>query len=545
MRSRLVRQARLLLVAATCTAGMTAIVPAAPVAAAGITVTTAADADVADSACSLREAITAANTDLDYHGCTAGFGADVISFHIPALELPCLGSACTLVLGSPLPPIAAGSVVTIDGSAQPITLSGNHAVRMMSVVAGGTLTVRRLTFINGRAGNGGAITSLGTVTVADSIFAFNDSPASSGALYSDFGGHLTIQGSTFYANSSGSAGGAVGSYDNTTLSVTNSTFVANAAAGLWGGGAIYARSIGTTATVTGSTFVGNSAGGNGGALGNGGNGEIGATMTVKNSLFANNLAAGTPANCHNEGGTLVDGGYNLEDANTCGFTGTSVVNTNPKLKLPLAANGGPTWTVALESNSPAIDRIPKGTNGCGTTLSADQRGIARPKGLRCDVGAFEYVRVELAKNGGLNSYTGAAKVPVAWLAHLFASTDGKSTAVRKEGAAAVRIAGAAGKTKTLIQNIVLTGAIGDRIAFSYWARGASIPTAGVCSGKVILYNGPLQVASRSIACTNGTHGFAKKSVSFTAPSPYTSASILLTYAKSKGTVWLDLISLTR
>jgi uncharacterized repeat protein (TIGR01451 family) len=51
---------------------------------------------------------------------------------------------------------------------------------------------------------------------------------------------------------------------------------------------------------------------------------------------------------------------------------------------PLADNGGPTDTMALPPNSPAIDA---GTSvGCPPT---DQRGIARSQGTACDIGAFE------------------------------------------------------------------------------------------------------------------------------------------------------------
>jgi hypothetical protein len=41
------------------------------------------------------------------------------------------------------------------------------------------------------------------------------------------------------------------------------------------------------------------------------------------------------------------------------------------------------------SGSPAIDQIPAGENGCGDTIVADQRGVARPQGSACDIGAYE------------------------------------------------------------------------------------------------------------------------------------------------------------
>jgi hypothetical protein len=57
----------------------------------------------------------------------------------------------------------------------------------------------------------------------------------------------------------------------------------------------------------------------------------------------------------------------------------------------LADHGGPTLTHALIPGSPAIDAIPSGTHGCGTTNYGDQRGTARPQpaGGPCDIGAYE------------------------------------------------------------------------------------------------------------------------------------------------------------
>jgi hypothetical protein len=49
-------------------------------------------------------------------------------------------------------------------------------------------------------------------------------------------------------------------------------------------------------------------------------------------------------------------------------------------------NGGPTQTIALLASSPAINHIP--TSACAVTT--DQRGITRPQGPACDIGAFEF-----------------------------------------------------------------------------------------------------------------------------------------------------------
>jgi hypothetical protein len=61
-------------------------------------------------------------------------------------------------------------------------------------------------------------------------------------------------------------------------------------------------------------------------------------------------------------------------------------NVDPRLAA-LADNGGPTQTQALEAGSPAIDAVPASSAGCAAT---DQRGVSRPQGGGCDIGAYEH-----------------------------------------------------------------------------------------------------------------------------------------------------------
>jgi hypothetical protein len=49
----------------------------------------------------------------------------------------------------------------------------------------------------------------------------------------------------------------------------------------------------------------------------------------------------------------------------------------------------PPKTIALLAGSPAINAIPEGENGCATEITTDQRGVSRPQGSGCDIGAFE------------------------------------------------------------------------------------------------------------------------------------------------------------
>jgi hypothetical protein len=55
---------------------------------------------------------------------------------------------------------------------------------------------------------------------------------------------------------------------------------------------------------------------------------------------------------------------------------------------PLQNNGGPTLTHALLAGSPAIDAVPLAD--C-SGVTDDQRGVLRPQGPACDIGAFELV----------------------------------------------------------------------------------------------------------------------------------------------------------
>jgi hypothetical protein len=91
---------------------------------------------------------------------------------------------------------------------------------------------------------------------------------------------------------------------------------------------------------------------------------------------------------------ITDLGYNISDDDSCGFSATSSLNsTDPQLGA-LINNGGPTFTVALLSGSPAIDAIPLDSclDQMGNQLTTDQRGFPRPDAVEgvCDIGAYEF-----------------------------------------------------------------------------------------------------------------------------------------------------------
>jgi hypothetical protein len=283
------------------------------------------------------------------------------------------------------------------------TISGNTAADIGGgITNGGTLTVTNSTINGNRSGGGGGIQNSGAATVTSSTISGNTAADSGGDIWHSGTGTLTVTNSTITGNTAADSGlgGVAGGIWNSgtgTLSVTSSTISGNSASA---GGGIYNSNTGTL-TVTNSTISSNSAPYGGGGFNQG-------TLTVTNSTISGNSATwsggiynhnvGTLTitssiingidNCTDSGGSVTDGGYNISSDDTCGFSGTSMSSINPLLG-PLADNGGPTLTHAPGYFSLAIDAIPLGSNGCGALITTDQRGVSRPQGTACDIGAVE------------------------------------------------------------------------------------------------------------------------------------------------------------
>jgi hypothetical protein len=112
--------------------------------------------------------------------------------------------------------------------------------------------------------------------------------------------------------------------------------------------------------------------------------QDGRLLTVHDSIVAGNAGPAGVSNCSSR---VTSRGYNLEDAADCDFTATGDLR-NAKARLgALSDNGGPTQTMAVGAGSPAIAT---GDPAC-LAPTVDQRGVSRPQGARCDIGAFEAV----------------------------------------------------------------------------------------------------------------------------------------------------------
>ena len=113
--------------------------------------------------------------------------------------------------------------------------------------------------------------------------------------------------------------------------------------------------------------------------------------TERSILRETIVGSSTPRDCSRG---VTDDGYNLADDGSCNFSSANHSLSNTPAKLgPLQNNGGPTETQAPRLGSPVLNRIPLGTMANGVTLcpGTDQRGVSRPQGSKCDVGAVELV----------------------------------------------------------------------------------------------------------------------------------------------------------
>ena len=293
--------------------------------------------------------------------------------------------------------------VTITGQgARSTTIDGNDDGGI--IYTGHPLVVTGVTFENGKAsGPGGAISSDSTLTLTDD--AFIDNTADEGGAISDYGSGgvdepVTIDRVLFEGNSVSGAGGALDTYATGTVRISDSTFAANTASADGGGFAVENSTPDTTVALLNDTMVGNSAPAGQGALWRTSSSQ---TTTYQNSVFVGNGAAGTDNMCDEGGGaTNTSLGHNVLDVSDsdCGLTATgdhtNVTTTN---LTPLANHGGPTNTYMPGPGSSLI-----GAGSASGCPPFDQRGLSRPVGSACDVGAVEVV-APLATSGAATAVT--------------------------------------------------------------------------------------------------------------------------------------------
>jgi CSLREA domain-containing protein len=266
------------------------------------------------------------------------------------------------------------------------------------VSIGAAVTLSRTTVMSNTAGNGGGLYSQTGATILESTVAGNHATDAGGGIRVT-GGTLTLERSTVSSNTVGGADWGGGGIDasglSTRLVLTNTTLSGNRAE--HHGGGLYLQS--GVANLYHVTLTLNTAGAGNSGAGDGGGvwvAPANATLNLENTLLARNQDLGLTDVHPDCSGTLASQGFNLigEDSG-CAVTavlgdrvGTGAAPLNPRLG-PLAGNGGPTQTHGLREGSPALE----GANPA-TCAATDQRGVTRPAGAGCDIGAYEGVLPE-------------------------------------------------------------------------------------------------------------------------------------------------------
>jgi predicted outer membrane repeat protein len=262
---------------------------------------------------------------------------------------------------------------------QHVTFSGNHAAdggALFNSSEGGTTetTIRYAFFSFNSATNGGAIFTNGSYTVSTSVqieyslFEQNTASSEGGAIYnSGYNGNCFtgINSVTFYQNTATQYGGAI--FNDGQMGglcspgITSSTFSGNSAN--YGGGIYNVGTDGTSATSLRSILM------------------WGDTAAIGGPEIANFNAYPGIAYSDIQGSGGSGAGWDSSLGADIGFN----IDSNPLLS-GLADNGGETETMALLWGSPAID-----TGEDGSCVTNDQRGVYRPQGNHCDMGALERV----------------------------------------------------------------------------------------------------------------------------------------------------------
>jgi hypothetical protein len=350
----------------------------------------------------------------------------------------------TLQPGDPVDAFGGGISNIGDGSVTitSTVISGNRVISSQGHTAGGggisnngkgLITVEKCSIFNNavignqQASGGGIYTqNNGTVTLNKSIVSGNTVTSSSGN--SEGGGiygsgnspkqavTIALTDSTVFGNkatsSSGSSSGggiyssALSNDQSTThtnvstiipLILNNTTITGNSVStdqGSSKGGGILV--LGEKGVISSCTIYGNAAtspDSSGGGIKTSADSLDQKHITISDTIVANNHALSGP----DLSGTITSHGYNLiQDFSDITFNSPSYLHqtdlsgaTFPTLGIDpqFKNNGGLTLTHALLRGSPAIDRIPR--TACDNAL--DQRGMKRPQGSACDIGAYEYI----------------------------------------------------------------------------------------------------------------------------------------------------------
>jgi uncharacterized repeat protein (TIGR01451 family) len=333
--------------------------------------------------------------------------------------------------------------LTIDGSSHEIVISGDSGndgdrdVQVFAVQPSGIITLTHLNVVSGTGNLGGGIYNQGRLTVLSSTLHSNLSPASGtgvgGGIYNE--NNLTVKNSQISKNEAGRDGGGI--YHISGQLLVESSVISGNISGRQGGG-IYLSSVASSDSriIRQSALLNNVAATEGGGLVNGNattlanntiagnlaqdgaaiyNLSVGGLLTLNNTTVATNTASSGAAVKSTLGGKLNISNSiianNEANAECTGQGESDDTVTNSLIEdgscaAPFSGDpllsavgdyGGSTPSLGLLPGSPVLD-----AGDPATCEPVDQRGVARPFGAACDLGAFESQGFNLTITGGNN-----------------------------------------------------------------------------------------------------------------------------------------------
>ncbi|WP_339135702.1 MAG: choice-of-anchor Q domain-containing protein [Candidatus Electrothrix sp. GW3-4] len=325
----------------------------------------AADITVDGSMCTLGDAVTAANNDVDEGYCIGNgiYGDDIITL------------STNVTLAGPLPEIT--SIITIEG--QGYSIDGNDSTAVGTVLRIspiGDLTLNETIVTRGNApiDAGGGIYNEGTLTLSNSMVSGNTALYGGGIC--NFDGTVTLTDSTVNGNMANDGGGGIDSHFGT-VTLTNSMVSGNIADGICGG---IGNSLGMV-TLTNITVSGNTA-----AYSSGGINNEDGTVILTNITVSGNTAAYSSGGINNEDGTVI-------------LTNTTVSGNTVTGNMPFStfSYGG-----GIGNDGGTVTLINSTVSG----NSVSSPDFAYGGGIRNDSGTVTLTSPDFAYGGGIRNDSG-------------------------------------------------------------------------------------------------------------------------------------------
>jgi hypothetical protein len=364
------------------------------------TITVGTTADTSTTACTLRNAISAANNNAASGACTAGSGSDTIDL---------TSQSGTITLGTPLPDVADAVAINGPGSGA-LSVSGNDAVRVFAF-DNGTSSISGLTISHGSCGEGCGIDNSTTLDLSDVTLTHNVAASNpgqmngfpaGGAISNQMTGVLTITRSTISQNAARAAGDTFqnspsggGIFNAGTLTLDRTTVAGNDATAVGVGGASSATANGgaivndKNLTIRRSTLSANTASATGGGSNSAGGGAVlnGSNPSVnvivdRSTITGNTAVTGAPSAANSATGGITFGTMNTATVKSSTITGNSAAHSanivllaGITIKNTIVSNplgGGENCGGTGASTSQGFNLTDGDGNGCGFIQPTDQ-----------------------------------------------------------------------------------------------------------------------------------------------------------------------------